>query len=50
MKHDLTKIFKSNTSIGAMNEKVDHWLDYFEIFHKKYIIMPLESLNCSFNE
>ena len=28
-----------------MNEKVDNWLDSFEKFHKKYIIMPSESLN-----
>ena len=28
-----------------MNEKIYHWLDSFEMFHKKYIIMPLESLN-----
>ena len=33
-----------------MNEMVDHWLDYFEKSHKKYIIIPLESLNYSFLE
>ena len=33
-----------------MNEKVDHWLYSFEKFHKKYIILPLESLNSSFLE
>ena len=33
-----------------MNEKLDHWLDSFENFHKKYINMPLESLNSSFLE
>ena len=45
MKHYLTNILKIDTSSGDMNEKVDHWLDSFEIFHKKYIIMPLESSN-----
>ena len=48
MKHYLTKILKRDTSSGDINEKVDHWLDSFEKFHKKYIIMPLESLNSSF--
>ena len=33
-----------------MDEKVDHWLDYFEKFHKKYIIMPSISLNSLFIE
>ena len=50
MKHYFTKILKSNTSSGDMNEKVDHWLNCFGKFHKKYIIMPLESLNYSFLE
>ena len=40
MKHYLTQIFKSDTSSGDMNENLDHWLDSFEKFHKKYIIMP----------
>ena len=48
MKNYLTKILKSDTSSGDMNEKVDHWLDSFEKIHKKYIIMPLESLNYYF--
>ena len=43
-------ILKSDTSSGGMNEKVDHWLDSFENVHKKYIIMPPESLNYSFLE
>ena len=38
-------ILKSNTSSWDMNEKLDHWLDSFEKFHKKYIIMPSELLN-----
>ena len=50
MKHYLTHIFKSDTSSGDMNKKVDHWLDSFEKFHKKYIIMPSQSLNSSFLE
>ena len=50
MKHYLTHILKSDTSSGDMNEKVDHWLDSFEKFHKKYIIMPSQSLNSSFLE
>ena len=28
-----------------MKEKIDHWLDSFEKFNKKYIIMPTESYN-----
>ena len=35
-----THIFKNDTSSGDMDEKVDHWLDSFENFHNKYIIMP----------
>ena len=50
MKHYLTDILKSDTSSGDMNEKVDHWLDYFEKSHKKYIIMPSQSSNYSFLE
>ena len=50
MKHYLTNILKSDTSSGDMNEKVYHWLYSFGKFHKKYIIMPLESLNSSFLE
>ena len=45
MKQYSTHILKSDTSIGDMNEKVHHWLDFLEIFHKKSIIMPSESLN-----
>ena len=50
MKHYLTHILKSDTSSGDMNEKEDHWLDSFEKFHKKYIIMPSQSLNSLFLE
>ena len=39
MKHYLTHILKNETSSGEMNEKVDRWLDYFEKFHKKCIII-----------
>ena len=45
MKHYLTHILKNDTSSGDMDEKVDHWLDSSEKFHKKYIIMPSLSLN-----
>ena len=48
IKHSLTNTLKGETSSGDMNEKGDHGLDSFENFHKKYIIMPLESLNYSF--
>ena len=48
MKQYSTHILKSDTSSGAINEKVDRWLDSFEKLHKKYIIMPSESLNSSF--
>ena len=50
MKHYLNHILKSDTSSGDMNEKVDHWLDSFEKFYKKYIIMPSQLLNYSFLE
>ena len=40
-----THVLKNDTSSGNMDEKVDHWLDSFEKFHKKYIIMPSISLN-----
>ena len=50
MKQYSTHILKSDTSSRDMNKKVDHWLDSFENFHKKYIIMPSESLNSSFIE
>ena len=50
MKHYLNHILKSDTSSGDMNKKVDHWLDYFENSHKKYIVIPSQSLNSSFLE
>ena len=31
-------------------KKIDHWLDSFEIYHKKYIIIPSESLYSSLLE
>ena len=40
MEQYFTHILKSDSSSGDMNEKVDHWLDSFEQFHKKYIILP----------
>ena len=50
MKQYLTHILKSDTSSGDMNGKVDHWFYSFGNFHKKYIIMPSESLDSSFLE
>ena len=50
MKDYLNSIFKNNTSSGDMNEKVDHWLNSFKIFHKKYIIITSTSLNYLFLE
>ena len=50
MKHYLTHILKSDTSSGDMNEKVENCLNYFEECHKKYIIMPSQSLNYQFPE
>ena len=44
MEDYLTQILKIDTSSGDMNEEVDHWLDPFEKFHKKYIIMPSQSM------
>ena len=45
MKDYLTHVLKNDTSSGDMDEKLDHWLDCLEKFHKKYIIMPSLSLN-----
>ena len=45
MKDYWTHVLKNYTSSGDMDEIVDHWLDSFEKFHKKYIIMPSLSLN-----
>ena len=50
MKYYWTHIFKNDIISGDMNEKVDHWLDYFENSHKKYIVIPSQSLNSSFLE
>ena len=36
MKNYLTHILKSDSSSGDINEKVEHWLVYFEKFAKKY--------------
>ena len=49
-KYYLTSILKRDTSSDDMKKKVDRWLDSFEISHKKYIIMPSESLNYFFLE
>ena len=50
MKYYLNHVLKNDTSSGDMGEKVDHWFDSFEKFHKKYIIMPSLSLNYLFIE
>ena len=50
MKQYSNHILKIDTSSGYMNEKVYHWLDSLEKFHKKYNIMPSESLNYSLLE
>ena len=47
MKKYPSHILKSDTSSGNINEKAKHWLDSFEKFYKKYIIMLSESLNSS---
>ena len=46
----MNHILTVDTSSGDMNEKVDHWLDSFQEFHKKYIIMPSQLLSSSFLE
>ena len=48
MKYYLTQVLKNYTSRFDMDEKVNHWLDSFEKFHKKYIIMPSILLNYFF--
>ena len=50
MKDYLTHVLKNDTSSGDMDEKVDHWFDSFENFHKKYIVIPSLSLNSLFLE
>ena len=50
VKDYLTHVFKNDTSSGDMDKKVDHWLDSFENFYKKYIIMPSILLNSLFIE
>ena len=42
----LYNILKCDTSSDDMKINIDHWLYYFEKFHKQYIIMPTESCNC----
>ena len=50
MRDYLTHVLKNNTSSVDIDERADHWLDSFEIFHKKYIIMPSTLLNYLFLE
>ena len=46
----MTNILKCDTSSDDMKENIDHWFDFFEKFHKTYIIMPTESYNYEFTE
>ena len=50
MRQYFTNILKCDTWSDDTKENIDHWLDFFEIFHRKYIIMPIESYNYSFSE
>ena len=50
MKDYFTHVLKNVTASDDMDKKVDHWLDSFEKFHKKYIFMPSISLNSLFLE
>ena len=45
MRQYLTNILKSDTSSDDIKENIEHWLDLFEKFHKKYITMPKKSYN-----
>ena len=46
----LTNILKCDTSSGDMKENINHWLDLFEKFHKKYVIIPKELYTTPFTE
>ena len=46
----LTNILNCDTTSDNTNHKIDHWLDTYEKFHKKYIIMSIESYYSSFTE
>ena len=43
-------IFKYDTPSDDTKEKIDHWLDYFEKFHKNHITMPTEPYHYLFPE
>ena len=43
MRQYFSNILKCDTSSDDMKKRIDHWLDYFEKFHKHYIIMPTKS-------
>ena len=49
MRQYLTNILRCDTSSDNMKAKIDYWLYSFEIFHKKYIIMPTKSYNYLFH-
>ena len=50
MKKYFANILKRDTSSNNMKENIDNWLDSFEKFNNKYIIMYTESYNISFIE
>ena len=50
MRQYLSNILKWDTHSDYTKEKIYHWLDYFEKFHKQYIIMATESYNSSVPE
>ena len=52
MRQYLTNIIKYDTTSDYTKEKIDHLLDSFVKFHKKYIItsIDIESYNASFPE
>ena len=42
MRQYLSNILKCDTLSDDMKVKIDHWLDYFQNYYEKYIIMPTE--------
>ena len=50
MRKYLSNILKCDTQSYYMKEGVYHWFDSFEMFHQKYIIMPINSYKYSIPE
>ena len=50
MRKYMSNILKRDAPSGDMKENIDHWLDSFENFHQKYIIMKTEPYNYSVPE